>query len=58
MLQEAIYDRKKDQVALALIENICMNGAADTDADCIVLNLNMLVKLSHESSVMIASHMD
>ena len=58
MLQEAIYDRKKDQVALAVIENICMNGALDTDADCIVLNLNMLVKLSHESSVMIASHID
>lgn len=45
-IQETIYDRKLDQVASRIIKNICENGAKDTSEDCIVMNMNLLVKMS------------
>ena len=56
---ETMYDRAKDQVnAVKIVDSINSAGLVDTCEECIVMNLNLLVKLCQYSSIVVVSRID
>jgi len=56
---ETMYDRAKDQVnAVKIVDSINSAGLVDTCEECIVMNLNLLVKLCQFSSIVVVSRID
>jgi len=58
-LLETMYDRAKDYVNIVrIVDTVNNKGLIDTSEECVVMNLNLLVKLSQFSSIVVISRIE
>lgn len=56
---ETMYDRAKDMInVVRIVDTVNLAGLVDTSEECVVMNLNLLVKLSQYSSIVVVSRIE